>query len=304
MDSMKIIYHLGLHCTDEHRLEGCLRQNVAPLAAQGIVIPDPEVYRPILRNVVNAMHGAPSSPETEETILDAVMVQDEADRIVFSNEAFLCVRSRVLARGALYANAAEKVAALANLLPSCEAELAFAIRNPATFLPALFQSTKTSSFEEFIGGVDPLQLSWAGMVGRIREALPDLPMTIWCDEDTPLIWPEVLRAVAGCASETELEGEGELLAEIMSPEGMARLAEYLAARPQLGPEPRRRVVAAFLDKYALEDAVEMELDLPGWTEPFIEELTERYDDDVEEIAEMPGVTLVSPWPQPIPSAAL
>lgn len=142
------------------------------------------------------------------------------------------------------------------------------------------------------------------MVAGIREALPDLPMTIWCDEDTPLIWPGVLRGVAGCTPDTELEGEGELLAAIMSPEDTARLSEYLAARPNLGPEQRRSVVAAFLDKYALEDAVETELDLPGWTEPFVEELSARCDEDVEDITGMPGVTLLSPWPQPIPSAAL
>lgn len=66
------------------------------------------------------------------------MMQDEAGRIVFSNETFVYIRTWVLVRGVLYANAPEKVAALDNLLPSCEAEIAFAIRNPATFLPALY----------------------------------------------------------------------------------------------------------------------------------------------------------------------
>lgn len=309
---MKAIYHLGVHCTDEHRLIGCLRQNVAPLAARGIVVPDPDVYRPVMRNVVNAMKGAPSSPETEETVLDAVMVQDEAERIVFSNEAFLCIRSRVLQKGALYTYAGEKVTALANLLPSCDTEFALAIRNPATFLPAVFQSTKLGSFEEFLSGADPMGLSWADVVARIREAEPDLPLTVWCDEDTPLLWPEVLRTVAGCGPELALEGEGALLASIMSPEGLARLADYTAARPALSALQRRRVVAAFLDKYALEDKIEMELDLPGWTEAYVEELSARYDDDVAEIAEMPGVRLLTPWPeaaagpaaQPMPSAAL
>ncbi len=301
---MKVIYHLGVHCTDEHRLIGCLRQNVAVLAEQGVVVPDPELYRPILRNVVNAMKGARASAETEETVLDAVMTQDEAARVVFSNEAFLCVRHRALQQGMLYQTAADKTLALANLLPSCEAELALAIRNPATFLPALYQSTKINSFDEFLGGTDPLALSWADMIERIRQVLPEVPITVWCDEDTPLIWPEVLRAVAGCAPQTPLQGEGELLAAIMSPEGLARMGEFLAARPGLSEAQRRRAVAAFLDKYALEDKIEMELDLPGWTEAYVEELTGRYDEDVEDIAAIPGVRLLSPWPQDIPSADL
>ena len=56
---------------------------------------------------------------------------------------------------------------------------------------------------------------------------------------------------------------------------------------------RRRVCAAFLDKYARDDAVEEELDLPGWTEELVEELTEDYDDDIARIQHMPGVNLIA-----------
>lgn len=292
---MQVIYHLGVHCTDERRLERCLWRNAQALAGESIVIPDPEVYKPVLRNVVNAMRGARSSRETEETVLDAVMVVDEAARLVFSNEAFLCVRPHVLARGTLYAGAAQKAVALANLLPSHETELAFALRNPATFLPALYQSTKVASFDEFIAGTDPMTLSWADMVGRIRAALPDLRMTIWCDEDTPLIWPEVLRAVAGCRPATTLEGEGELAASLMSAEGNARMADYLAARPQLSAEQRRKAIVAFLDRYAVEERIEIELDLPGWDADYVDRLTARYDADVAEVAAIAGVRFLTPW---------
>ncbi|MDE3237430.1 MAG: hypothetical protein KGN33_00535 [Paracoccaceae bacterium] len=291
---MKIIYHLGLHCTDERRLERNLRRNTGLLAKHGIVIPDPDVYKPMLKNVVNAMHGAPSSQETEETVLDSVMVADEAERIVFLNESFLCVRPRVLSQGALYAMAPEKVMALVNLLPSHEAEIAFAIRNLATFLPALFQSTKGDSFDDFLSGVNIHELSWASMVGRIRAALPDLPMTIWCDEDTPLIWPEVMHAVSGAPADLRLKGQDDVLASILAKEGMDRLSAYLADHPEFESHHRHRAIMAFLDKYALPDQVEMEIDLPGWDEALVEQLSANYDSDLNEIAEMPGVTLIEP----------
>lgn len=291
---MKVVYHLGVHCTDERKLVNCLRANAEALAQKGLIVPDPDAYRPMLRNVVNAMKGKPSTPETEETILDAVMVQDEAERIVFSNDAFLCVRSWVLGRGTLYVAAAEKVTGLVNLLPSQEAEIALAIRNPATFLPALYQAGKHASFDEFLGGTDPLGLSWADVIGRIRAGNPTVPITLWCDEDTPLIWPEVLRTVAGAPADMPLEGENELLAGIMSAEGMSRFDAYLKGHSGLTAPQRRRIVAAFLDKYALADQIEMELDLPGWDDALIEELSQRYDDDLEEIAAMPGVTVLTP----------
>ena len=57
---------------------------------------------------------------------------------------------------------------------------------------------------------------------------------------------------------------------------------------------KRRVITAFLDKYALEEEIEEELDMPGWTEELVERMTALYDADVEIIRAMPGVTFITP----------
>ena len=57
---------------------------------------------------------------------------------------------------------------------------------------------------------------------------------------------------------------------------------------------RRRVIAAFWDKFVLEDEIEEELDMPGWTEALVDELTELYDEDMSVIQRLPGVTLIEP----------
>ena len=57
---------------------------------------------------------------------------------------------------------------------------------------------------------------------------------------------------------------------------------------------KRRVIAAFLDKFAREDMIVEELDLPGWTDAMVNELTEIYDDDVFEISRIPGVNFIAP----------
>ena len=57
---------------------------------------------------------------------------------------------------------------------------------------------------------------------------------------------------------------------------------------------KRRAIAAFLDKYALEEEIEEELDMPGWTEELVERMTALYDADVEIIRAMPGVSLIAP----------
>ena len=97
---------------------------------------------------------------------------------------------------------------------------------------------------------------FARVTGETLRALrvpPDAPFTIWCDEDTPLIWPEVLRSVAGHSAAIQLDGEDDLLERLMVPEGLSRMRDYLSANPPAGTTQRRRVVSAFLDKFALAD---------------------------------------------------
>lgn len=74
---------------------------------------------------------------------------------------------------------------------------------------------------------------------------------------------------------------------------MKRFRAYLRQQPDL-PEPqKRRVMQAFLAKYALAEAVEEELDIPGWTETYVAQLTELYEADVAQIANRPNVTLIA-----------
>ena len=90
-----------------------------------------------------------------------------------------------------------------------------------------------------------------------------------------------------------LEGSDELLASIMSPEGMTRMRAYLTDHPAPNPALRRKVVSAFLDKFALADKIEIEFELPGWTEDTVASLTRIYEEDVARIMAMPEVTFIA-----------
>jgi hypothetical protein len=109
-----------------------------------------------------------------------------------------------------------------------------------------------------------------------------------------MIWGEVLREMGGMVPNAELKGEFTLLEEIMSKVGMNRFKSYVETHPGMSESQKRRVIAAFLDKFALDDAVEEVLDLPGWTDELIDELTEIYDEDVYTIGRLPGVNLIAP----------
>ncbi len=295
---MRIVYHLGAHCTDEERLLRCLLKNRGVLAAQGIVVPGPTRYRTLLRETAVALKGQPASLDTQALVLEQIMEVDRADRLILSWDSFLSFPTWAT-EGGLYRAAGERVRAFSQIFPRIEAEFHLAIRNPATFLPALFDKQKnakggTKDFAAFLKHRDPETIHWSDVVDRILEMNPDVPLTIWCDEDTPLIWPEVLQAVSGHSPGTLLEDSQDLLAQIMSPEGLKRMQAYLDSHSVTTPDLRRKVTTAFLDKFALPDRITIDIEVPGWTEDTVAALTILYDQDVARIRATPGVRFIDP----------
>jgi hypothetical protein len=278
---MRIVYHLGAHFTDEERLLKCLLKNRDVLAQHNIVVPGPKRYRALLRETAIALKGQAATRDSQALILEQIMEEDQADRLILSWDT-------------LYPAAGERVRAFSQIFPEIEAEFHLAIRNPATFLPALYERQQPKAYPDFLAGSDPYDLRWSDVVERILDSNPDAPLTIWCDEDTPLIWPEVLQAVAGLPDGVRLDGEEDLLISLMSGEGMARLRAYLESHPPASVLQRRKIVSAFLDKFALPERIDMQIEMPGWTEDMVADLTEAYEEDVARIAQMAEVTFLAP----------
>ena len=289
---MQIVYHLGVHCTDEERLLRCLLKNRAILAQDGILVPGPARYRTLLRDTAKTLKGQPAGEETQSLVLDEIIGNDTARRLVFSWDNFPGYPQGAV-RSAFYASAGERMRGFCQIFPEAETEFHLAIRNPATFIPAIYQKQGGLAFEEFMEGVDPMALRWSELVTSLQAANPDVDITVWCDEDTPLIWPEVLQAVSGHGADVALEDSDDLLRTIMSPDGLQRMSAYIATHPPQSPGQRRRIVSAFLDKFAIPDRIEVEFDMPGWTEDLIAGASEAYDMDVSRIMAMPGVRFIA-----------
>ncbi len=75
---------------------------------------------------------------------------------------------------------------------------------------------------------------------------------------------------------------------------MQRFAAYLKSHPDMTEIQKRRVISAFLDKFALEEEIEDELDLAGWTKDLMDDMTDVYDEDMLEVQRIPGITLIAP----------
>lgn len=290
---MQIVFHIGAHCTDDGQIHACLSKNREALSREGIIVPNPGRFRPILRETLVVLNGEPASSEVQEIMLDSILTEDRPERIIFSNDAFLCGVQKIISNGVLYADAAEKVMKLFNLFPGEEIEFCLALRNPATFLPACFARSDSTSFQAYLSQFDPMALCWSDVVRRIKERLPNVLLRVWCNEDTPFIWHQLIREIADNDDSTRLVGLDDFISSIMLPEGVERMAAYLETRPPANETQRRRILSAFLDKFEKDDDTP-EVQAPGWTDAYLAQLTAAYEQDLFTIERIPGVDFISP----------
>ncbi|NOX40580.1 MAG: hypothetical protein GXP05_08710 [Alphaproteobacteria bacterium] len=294
---MQVLFHIGAHCTDEGQILACLAKNRAMLARQGIAVPPPNRFKPVLRDTLSVLKGEKANRDVEKIIFQSILDDEQSaelpQRLIFSNDAFLTGAQKVLGASALYPDAGVKCQKLFNLFHNHEVEFCLAIRNPATFLPALFHRIGANSFEAFIAQTDPMALTWSSVIARITEALPDVTLKVWSNEDTPFIWPELIHEIVDINREVPIKGIDDYLATIMLKEGLERMESYLQTHPPANEIQRRRILSAFLDKFEIDDPT-LEVEAPIWTADYVETLTEIYEEDLFAIEKIPGVQFISP----------
>ncbi|WP_300519414.1 hypothetical protein [Aliiroseovarius sp.] len=291
---MHISFHLGAHCTDDDLLVKSLLKNKGRLAEEGVIVPGPGRYRKLLSDVVPKLAGQPANRDTQDMLLDAMLDVDEADRLILSHDNFLGGPKKALEGGALYPMAARNTQWLRNLFPDNPVEFFIGLRDPASFVPELWtRLSNTMELTEFLSRFRPHALYWSDVIHAIREANPDCPVTVWCNEDTPLIWKELLHEITGLDPSVALKGGLDVMSRITAQEGMKRLRAYMKTHPAQTEIQRRRILSAFLDKFALDDEIEEEVDLPGWSADLVAEMTEACDDDMLEVKRLHGVTLLT-----------
>jgi len=230
---MQVIFHTGAHFTDDERLLKCLLRNKEDFARRGISVPGPGRYRYLLKDAFKAMEAAAPSPEARDVLIDAILDDEVADRLILSNAHFFGSQRFAIGQGELYPDAAERLVQLQLLFRFEQIEMFMAIRNPASFLPAIQSKVSNRKFGEMMGDSDPRELRWSDMVLRVREAAPNVALTIWCNEDTPLIWAQIIREMAGLEHGDGIIGGFDLLNSIMSEEGTNRFQAYLQKHPEM-----------------------------------------------------------------------
>ena len=114
---MRIAYHLGAHFTDDERLLRCLLKNRDVLLQNEIVVPGPKRYRTLLRETATRLKGQAATIDEQALILEQIMEEDRADRLILSWDSFLSLPNYVL-KDRLYHAAPVPTAAVRSPTPA------------------------------------------------------------------------------------------------------------------------------------------------------------------------------------------
>ncbi|GAA3871563.1 hypothetical protein [Celeribacter arenosi] len=292
---MMIAMHIGAHCTNGAQLMRGLLKNKAVLAENGVVIPGPARYRDILPDLMKKVGGSRATPDTQAMVIDNILDGQDCERVVLSYEDVICRAPVVLENGELYGKASFKLPWLRNVFADHDLHFFLGVRNPATFIPSTLDICgPNTNYENFVRDTDLTSLRWSKLVARMRDVCPDVPVTVYAYEDTPITWAQVIREVSDLDPMVPISGGLDVLATIMQREGMRRLRTYLHTHQPKNEKQRRQILSAFLDKYVDPEQIEEEIDLPGWDAPLVDALTVAYEDDLYTIEGMQGVRFIAP----------
>lgn len=295
---MEISFHLGVHATDEGALQTVLRQNEALLAGQAIAVPGSDSYHGLLRLSARGFAGQAAPDRAERSALLAALTlrgpgQPVAEKLVLSFESYLGFAQDAVAPPDFYPAAITRARVLGQIFAGHQLHLALALRNPATLLPVLSQRRAARDLPPLAVAPGAVP-AWSGLVQALQSALPKARLTIWCDEDAPVIWHAILRAIAGCEEATELAGALAWPASWMtaSPDAAQRLQAWFETRHPADDKSRAGALHDWLTREAGPHPVEA--GLPGWSAADIAAVSASYDEDCAVIARMPGVNFLLP----------
>ena len=145
---MHIILHAGVQCTDDGRLLKTLLRNKETLAKARVAIPHPKSYRTLLDKMLTNKNNPITGGNFLAIILKDTIIQSFT--VILSNPLFFGSSKEVLGPQQIYPNAVKLTEQFLHLFAEDNVNLYFSIRNPASFLPAIFENSKLLDFSAFL----------------------------------------------------------------------------------------------------------------------------------------------------------
>jgi len=216
---MQIVYHIGAHCTDQESLHASLVKNNEMLVQKRVAPASTPKYQNIICGHLKAKAAGSRLEKTRLELLADILGNTEADRAIFTNGNFIRVPNRIFENEVFYMLAVEKLQAFGTLFSGHDIEISICIRDPESFIPAAFGELHGRSYDRLTAGTRAEVLQWHGLIDQIRATSPNAKITAWCNENTPFIWPRLLRCVMCLTDEDPVEGGYDLIASALTQSG-------------------------------------------------------------------------------------
>ncbi|WP_417268826.1 hypothetical protein [Celeribacter sp.] len=293
---MKVHLHIGVHFTNTTRLLKAVRKNERVYRRHDVIVPPVTAYRAQIDDMVQRLNGQPAAPEDSEAFLETLTAgQTDASGLIMIDERWSGPLEQAFEERMLYASIADRVRRVANVFSGSDVRLSMSIINPATFVGSLLDKGRAAGQANwFTKHVPAHEVSWLPCIDRIQEALPDVPITLWTEEDAPLVWVRILRHLGDLGDDVTMRSPLSAVRSMLSHEGSERLYAYAQKFPPTTTEAFERIALAFLDKYEQVDIVGPAEGIPGWDEDDLEEITAGYDEDIAALSKRDGITVIQP----------
>lgn len=289
---MHLAIHSGADFTDEGLLLHALRANSDLLTDVGVMLYGPRRCRRLFMSPLQDLATGQVEPETVDRLRSLIPDDIAYQRTVLTSPDFIGETRTALRDGQFYPLAGQRLAFLEQTFAPAGIELFVGVRNPGSFIPKVLMALPPEDRAETLANTDVSCLSWLTMIEDIRDLAPNVAITLWANEDLPVIFGDIVRAICGLPSETPIENEFALLASLLDDDGRDRLEELI--RPE-NSDDRPALLAdlsALFEDHALPHEVEEELDLPGWSTDIVEAFTELYAQDLARLKSMPGIRVL------------
>ncbi|WP_273689714.1 hypothetical protein [Ketogulonicigenium vulgare] len=292
---MKIAFFAGMNETDEDKVVRSLVRNDEGLAKHGIRAPGVRRYRRPLRELAEARLRGQDMSTLGTLVTDQFLKETpNLGRVALANPAYLAAPRHMFDDGIPLPEAAARIQVMQSLFPEAEVEIFVALRNPAAFVNTMMKALGDNDVRNYLGGYDILGFRWSEVVARLRDAAPGVKLTFWANEDAPLIWGTILREMLGIADEDPIFGDHDLLHDLLLPEGQGLLKQRLGQGTPVGQADRQALAQDLLAEYGDPEQMWDNVDLTGWSHRTVADMTMAYEEDLDIIANMPGITFIAP----------
>lgn len=290
---MQVAIHAGAAFTDEGSLLRSLQANRQILADNGAILFGPRRFRQEFRPAFRFMHDTTQRNAALDRIRGTLPPDDSAQRSIFLSDHMFGGGESYLEDGQLYPLAGQRMAFLDEAFADAQVELFFALKNPGSFVPKHLMTLSEAEREDLIRSTDLSCLGWSHMIDDIRDLAPNVQITLWCNEDCPFIWGDVIRAISGLSYDADVRGEYALLLSLLTEDGQRQAGSLIESATAYNRSDVRGELGLILAENALPEMVEEELELPGWSAEVVEAFSELYEQEVDRLQTLPGVRMLT-----------